>query len=560
MGRTQLALYLSESERINASLPAIEMLLRPRTWIHRRVETIEFLDEAHVLRRTSVDFTVPDLTGVPADPATQQALVFVPVALLKKGVLRNFSLRDEQQGALPTLTREQNVALSATMLENLAELALQKPTQRVQKRSRLRDEVYNDLVAIVDENADVAAVALSQVENASGPDAKDNKQRQIIWKKPELQTLANDLAGQFVLFVPLTLKSGDRRVIKFSYEEVLEPLRLTLWQRLGLAAVTFGVPAPSVGNGASYHAELPCPPDLVAVGADLRDARSRARLAEDPGVRQRAHLHTIAAKRDAIGSIEISFRVPSAGLLWSAVLIAWVTAAILTAGLILYTIGIGASGDTAVVLLAALPGIFAAYLVRPGEHPLLQRLASGIRALVALSATVSFAAAATLAIDLRRATRFWFWLALMMITLVIALLLSLDLARIHSIAVPEGRVAQLGKTIGTRYRNGRRRLGQAWKFVRGRPSAVKDRVVSWYGRGRAALGQAWQFARRCASAVASGLLWLLRTARSGLGKAREVAQQGASVAGEKIRRSRTTVKDFTRKVEARVRKWRGDRT
>ena len=58
----------------------------------------------------------------------------------------------------------------------------------------------------------------------------------------------------------------------------------------------------------------------------------------------------------------------------------------------------------AAAIVVVLPALFASYLARPGEHPLVQRLVSGLRAMITALAALSFAAAAVLAVEVH----FWF--------------------------------------------------------------------------------------------------------------------------------------------------------
>src|SRR4051812_45189794 len=77
--------------RVAAS--TIPLLLYPRRWVHRRVETLDFVDITRLRRRMSIDFTVPNRSGIPVVLRTGQSIAFVPIALLSKRVLRNFDVR-----------------------------------------------------------------------------------------------------------------------------------------------------------------------------------------------------------------------------------------------------------------------------------------------------------------------------------------------------------------------------------------------------------------------------------------------------------------------------------
>lgn len=92
------------------ALAAAELLLRPRGWIHRRVEQVSYLDSSTIRRRISIDFTPPRAGRL-------------PLTQLTKGALTNFDLRDAAGMPIPMLTARENGTLATTMLHALAERA-----------------------------------------------------------------------------------------------------------------------------------------------------------------------------------------------------------------------------------------------------------------------------------------------------------------------------------------------------------------------------------------------------------------------------------------------------
>jgi len=84
------------------------LVSRWRFWIHRRVESIDFLDEYRIHRRLSVDFTVPDMPVIHEMASATGGPLVLPFALLSKRYLRNFDARDEAGRPIPVLTSEQN--------------------------------------------------------------------------------------------------------------------------------------------------------------------------------------------------------------------------------------------------------------------------------------------------------------------------------------------------------------------------------------------------------------------------------------------------------------------
>ena len=82
--------------------------------MHRRVESLEFLDTRAVRRRISVDFDVP--ADAPRIVVGGQEFRLVPITNLPKGNLVAFDLRDENEQALWLPTSEYSSHLLASAL------------------------------------------------------------------------------------------------------------------------------------------------------------------------------------------------------------------------------------------------------------------------------------------------------------------------------------------------------------------------------------------------------------------------------------------------------------
>jgi hypothetical protein len=59
-------------------------MLRPRSWIHRRVETVNYLDRSMAQRHVSIDFDVPTVSR-------RLGLLYVPIAQFAKRKLTHFT-------------------------------------------------------------------------------------------------------------------------------------------------------------------------------------------------------------------------------------------------------------------------------------------------------------------------------------------------------------------------------------------------------------------------------------------------------------------------------------
>lgn len=90
------------------------------SWVHRRLESIEILDDSSVHRRVSIDLEIPTRLIDPED------LPFVPLTFLNKEVLRNFDLRDHEGHPIPMLTKSENGQLAGDTLVAAAEAVLNR--------------------------------------------------------------------------------------------------------------------------------------------------------------------------------------------------------------------------------------------------------------------------------------------------------------------------------------------------------------------------------------------------------------------------------------------------
>src|SRR3954471_21899103 len=90
------------------------LVLAEEVWVHRRVGTPALLTEEIVRRQVSVDFAVPAALRSALLVGEGQAVV--PVALLRKQILRNFDLRNEAEEAVSVLARDHTTLLAGAAL------------------------------------------------------------------------------------------------------------------------------------------------------------------------------------------------------------------------------------------------------------------------------------------------------------------------------------------------------------------------------------------------------------------------------------------------------------
>ena len=241
---------------ITVGIACAPLLADPKSWIRRRVETIDMLAHEETHRRVSIDFA---LSSDQYRELTIDDGVVVPISVLTKERRRNFSLRDEGGRAIPVLGKEQNGDLAHFALLNTAYDALpQHPPLEVLEM--LSADLRQVVMLPRDEALDTLAY-LNRAAEAGDPVARPDRQR------PRLPVAAVDVESELR---PLRCPSADgtaRRILKYSYSEdftgSIRPasfwLRLRLWLRGVLWLPDrrlFVIECPGAGRAASFHLEI----------------------------------------------------------------------------------------------------------------------------------------------------------------------------------------------------------------------------------------------------------------------------------------------------------------
>lgn len=407
------------------------------SWVHRRVEYINFIDDTSVTRRVSIDFAVPEPLDV--FDVDDELLPCVPLTFLLKGdVLRNFDLRDAEGNPVPMLTKKQNGHFAGNTLIYLAEEVLGQPLTRrlASLEGRLR------LVAESRREEAEPEIA-SWRREANDEDAAFHTEMKRLVNNPAFIEYAQTLAENYILFAVGPPKPNERRLMKFGYEEQfkvgddpgLAPgEKLPFWERwqerLGWRVKTVNLAMPAVNLAASFHVEIPAPPEMEVqiarlvfkpwepagsggaastkhpeetTGSESSDAGEGAEAAEEqfgesasppeeeldgPAV-QRVHLYKAGVSGQFVADAVIYLRARRAGFLLSACLTGWLNVFLLAMGLVyLSDVTADDNSQTAAALLLLGPTFLAGNLIRPGEHRMVASVLIGVR-LMLLVAVVS---------------------------------------------------------------------------------------------------------------------------------------------------------------------------
>jgi hypothetical protein len=351
------------------------LLRRPTDWIHRRVESIRFIDDRTVERRVSIDFTLPPWATVP----------WVPLALLRKEKLRSFDLRSANNESVPVLTRHQNGSVAFNALKAEAETAI---------GGAVPQDIQRELEVISTGSSGPANAAYTRLRTGS------TAAHRSLAGSRALVAFANLLVGNFILLAAVDSPPGVRAILKFCYEETLperEESFMNALTWLGWRRFPIDFAAPAVADSSSYHFEIEAPQDVDISAASLRAEHTEFGSSTDldGGERKRVHLYLSDVPYGSAGKVSVLLRAQRAGFLRAAL-----TTTVLTAGLLIACrIALGSIADDfgpAVTLLLVVPALLAAYLVRPGEHALVTTLLRGVRMMVLVSGSCAVAAAAIL--------------------------------------------------------------------------------------------------------------------------------------------------------------------
>lgn len=261
---------LSDGERPRY---AVRLAMRFEKWVHRRVETFEFLDAETVRRRMSVDFTLPEHRAI-----DENATVYVPLMIIEKRDLRNLDVRNRKGNPLNVLTREQSSSVALSGLEALlgsgeeAAVSREKLVQIIEGAARTAGPIAK-AISIDEEKM----LALWEASGASSEAVRILSET--------IKALLEDLAIGFMLLVPISYQGEKRQLIKFSFDAEMRRPKLRQIQRWGRAEAyrwatrtlsSFGLVgrqeefddlSPSWAE--SYHAELLPPAGTYAADTKL---------------------------------------------------------------------------------------------------------------------------------------------------------------------------------------------------------------------------------------------------------------------------------------------------
>jgi hypothetical protein len=348
------------------AITTLPLVLHPRTWIDRRREYVEFLDEHTLRREVRVDFTVPTQRW-PLESSSGKPLFLAPVALVAKGSLRQLRVDDPTGVEIAPINRGDAEKVACRLLVLVAEATV---------GGSLADDLERELKRLATAPPSEKQAIRRRLDRLEG-DGSTQLARLV--RDSRFRILLADLADNFLFLVPVGLAADERGSVRYVYEEPV-PLEEPGWRAsLGFSAVDLDFDAPALGSALSCDIDIKAPEELTIDSARiLEGAAGTAVLAEDPSPSRIAHLRVHDKPRGTRGVVRVGLRPRSGGFLASSVIAAVLTVAVLILG-VARAEEVGKATESAAALLIGLPALLAGYLVRPGEHRLVGRVIGGLR-------------------------------------------------------------------------------------------------------------------------------------------------------------------------------------
>jgi hypothetical protein len=354
------------------------MLLSWREWIHRRVDRIRFEDQVVARRMVSVDFTVPDVEA-PLQSA-EGDLLLVPLTRLRKRTLTNFDLVDENGRSLPLLTRQQDMLLALETLKSVVTLA---------RGGSLSPDLLMLCSDIAGRDSRTAQQSLAHLA-AYDWGAADHVPR-----------LARVLAESALVTVPLKAEYGRRRILKFSYDELVGdpglPLRETLARGSAFRSKTVWFPVYAMSDVPTYHLEIEAPAGLWFTKRELLTNDETRSKPTPGGPYTRVHFYHEPTPV-TLGMATVALRPQTSTMIRASSMTAWFAFALLFGFFVaLWWGGFRQSDSNAPALLLFLPSALSAILLRPADHPMTTDMLYFIRFSTAIPGVLSFVGGAAFA-------------------------------------------------------------------------------------------------------------------------------------------------------------------
>jgi len=366
------------------------LLASRQEWIHRRIETLELTSDGNTRRSISIDLSLEELII--------RGLRILPISRIEKRVFKNFDIRSSSDESLSVLTQEQ------TRVVVMAVLRLGLDAEYLENS----DEYLRHIIDYDFQGHDSEVQFNSTFKPAWGflliyYNRLDKSDRSLV---NLLMEIAVDLINGNILFVqvPESTKTGNRTVLKYSYDDpfeiqglarpkiIIQPL-LTTWSN-------------------TLHLEMRTPRQIVIKELAIRDLNVHSNLTAplieesttDKSARQISHVVLETAPPDKRFATAILLRAESRGLPTIAFLALSITCLVTIE---LFTSGfpkafrpgfidgkwVNGNTTTTTTILLLVPSFLFTYIARESAHNIEARILNYPRRALLLSGLWMFMAA-----------------------------------------------------------------------------------------------------------------------------------------------------------------------
>jgi hypothetical protein len=377
LGQTTVGLDLATIGQAGATL----LDASEDEWIHRRVESLAVGPELLSRRHVSIDFTVPGGARAAGQGPFESTVCYLPLSFLqKRPSLIWFDLRDEADQPIPLLTLAQTLQADREALQEFARIRLERDEFPGELTETVKQIVFAPITSARDALRNLVAPSATAL-----PEWVNSEARRGLASDHRFLDLAKHLAVSTLLWVPITLEPGRRRVVKLAYE-VATPNRLLLRKTFGAFfgwPQTYWVQGENMGNLSSYHLTVLAAPYLEITSAKLVVAQEPQPQIETQVERRVVHFHLTGTRVDAASVAQVSVRVERQGYLSSAALTCFLIGSMFLIVRHWAWLALPPSRlEPTVTILLVVPAILAALLARPAYVLSDLRLILGLRTML----------------------------------------------------------------------------------------------------------------------------------------------------------------------------------
>lgn len=356
--------------------------------MRRRKLRIDFIDDAAMRMRLSVDFSVPEDVAATARDAQGREFVHLPLFVLRKAPqeLLDFDLSDAAGRALSLPTRASNAELSHEALRTRAEAILGAAVSEASLTQSMREVAELDPPQSLD-------ICDQLLANPGG-----GSQRAQVAADDDFCFLAGLVAWSSIVAMPVPMESGEQ-LLKLVYSEPITEWKSAFGARVqaGVRPLPAWVDIPFTG-AQSFHLEVHPPPGMsVAEGTFSAITPQGVTHQHGKGLGRAMHLYASKLSKGRSGGAFLRLRPQRRGMITNAQVACMAVVVVLLASAS-FAAQFAQANTTVPTLLLFLPALLATLALQPSDHALTGRFLRLVRIAIATCAAMAYLAAGWLVV------------------------------------------------------------------------------------------------------------------------------------------------------------------